>query len=280
LKTPGLNVPGNAGLKDQVLALKWIKNNCASFGGDPDCITVFGQSAGSASTHYMMLTDQTQGLFHRGILQSGSAIASWAYNGDITHRAYRIAQLAGYKGEDNDKDVLQFLQTVKARDLLRVEELVLTPEERANKIMFAFGPALEPYSTPECVLTKSPREMMKTAWGNSIPMMIGNTSYEGLLWVPGRCLASSQNATNLRNCILSEIKLMPQVVQQLDSPTPFVPRELADVNKEKIANWAEKIRSAHVTGEKASADNYMDVSCVTSRKDFHSSYYSPDFITI
>lgn len=178
-------MPGNAGLKDQVLALKWIKNNCASFGGDPDCITVFGQSAGSASTHYMMMTDQTQGLFHRGILQSGSAIASWAFNGDITDRAYRIAKLVGYKGEDNDKDVLQFLQNVRARDLLRVEELVLTPEELANKVMFAFGPVLEPYATPECVIPKPPREMMKTAWGNSIPMMIGNTSYEGLLWVPG-----------------------------------------------------------------------------------------------
>ncbi|KAM8704455.1 hypothetical protein ACLKA7_008977 [Drosophila subpalustris] len=240
LKTPGLNVPGNAGLKDQVLALKWIKNNCASFGGDPDCITVFGESAGAASTHYMMLTDQTQGLFHRGILQSGSAIAPWAYNGDITHRAYTIAKLAGYKGEDNEKDVLQFLQNAKARDLIRVEEQVLTPEERADKVMFAFGPALEPYSTPECVVPKAPREMMKAAWSNSIPMMIGNTSYEGLLWLP-------------------EVKLMPQAVQVLDEPKPFVPRELAEVDKEKIANWADKIRSAHVTGEKATADNYMDL---------------------
>lgn len=55
---------------------------------------------------------------------------------------------------------------------------------------------------------------------------------------------------------------MPQVVQQLDDPTPFVPRELAEVNKENIDNWAKKIRNAHVTGEKATADNYMDVSCV------------------
>lgn len=178
-------MPGNAGLKDQVLALKWIKNNCVSFGGDPDCITVFGESAGAASTHYMMLTEQTQGLFHRGILQSGSAIAPWAFNGDITHRAFTIAKLAGYKGENNEKDVLQFLQTAPARDLIRVEEHVLTPEEHAKKVMFPFGPALEPYTTPECVLPKHPREMMKNAWSNSIPMMIGNTSFEGLLWVPG-----------------------------------------------------------------------------------------------
>ncbi|EDV93366.1 GH19269 [Drosophila grimshawi] len=240
LKTPGLNVPGNAGLKDQVMALKWIKNNCARFGGDPDCITVFGESAGAASTHYMMLTEQTQGLFHRGILQSGSAIAPWAFTEDITGRAYTIAKLAGYKGENNEKDVLQFLQTVKARDLLRLEDKVLTPEEHAKKVMFPFGPTLEPYATPECVVPKHPREMMKTAWSNSIPMMIGYTSYEGLLWVP-------------------EIKQMPQVVQQLDTGTVFVPRELAEINSEKVEGWGKMIRSAHVTDDKATPDNYLDL---------------------
>lgn len=55
--------------------------------------------------------------------------------------------------------------------------------------------------------------------------------------------------------------MMPQVVQQLDEGTPFVPRELAELDSEKISNWALKIRSAHVTGKKATPDNYMDVSC-------------------
>ncbi|XP_051862896.1 esterase B1-like isoform X3 [Drosophila albomicans] len=240
LKTPGLNVPGNAGLKDQVMALKWIKNNCASFGGDPDCITVFGESAGSASVHFMMLTDQTQGLFHRGILQSGSAISPWAYSGDITHRAYTIAKLAGYTGDNNDRDVLQFLQNAKAGDLIRVEENVLTPQERANNVMLAFAPCLEPFATPECVVPKHPLDMMKTAWSNSIPMMIGNTSYEGLFF-------------------MSVLKAMPQITMQLDAGTSFVPKELAEVSQEKIEKWAEKIKKAHVTGDKATPDNFMDL---------------------
>lgn len=54
---------------------------------------------------------------------------------------------------------------------------------------------------------------------------------------------------------------MPQVVQQVDSGTPFVPRELAAINSEKVSSWGQKIRSAHLTGEKATPDNYMDVSC-------------------
>lgn len=163
------------------MALRWIKSNCANFGGNPDNITVFGESAGGASTHYMMLSEQTRGLFHRGILMSGNAICPWA-NTECQHRAYALAKLAGYKGENNDKDVLEFLMKVKAHDLKKLEDKVLTPEEIKNKVMFAFCPTVEPYQTADCVIPKHPREMVKTAWGNSIPTMMGNTSYEGLFF--------------------------------------------------------------------------------------------------
>ncbi|EDW81345.2 uncharacterized protein Dwil_GK11075 [Drosophila willistoni] len=242
LNSPELNVPGNAALKDQVMALKWIKNNCANFGGDPNCITVFGESAGGQGTHYMMMTEQTKGLFHRAILQSGAV--SWAgpFNGDITHNAYRIAKLAGYKGENNDKDVLDFLLKVDAKDLIRVEGNVITPEEHLKKILFAFGPSLEPYVTPECVIPKLPIELIRKSWSSSMPVMIGNTSYEGLFWVP-------------------ETKMSPQVVQQVETGTPFIPRELLATNpsSEKKAEWSRRIRDAHRTSEVATVDNYMEL---------------------
>lgn len=56
LEDLSLDVSGNAGLKDQALALRWIRDNIESFGGDPNNITIMGHSAGSASAHYHILS--------------------------------------------------------------------------------------------------------------------------------------------------------------------------------------------------------------------------------
>lgn len=179
------NVPGNAGLKDQILALKWIQNNCQSFGGTPHNVTVCGQSAGGASVDYLLLNERVKGLLHRAIQMSGNSFCPWALT-QCQHRAYRLAQLAGYKGDANDSHVLAYLSEAKAYHLIELEGNVLTEEEHRQKIMFAFGPTIEPYLTTDCVIPKSPRHLLPKAWGNSIPLMLGFTSFEGLFLLSGK----------------------------------------------------------------------------------------------
>jgi carboxylesterase type B len=72
------NAPGNQGLLDQNMALRWIYNNIQYFGGDSSKITIFGESAGSASVSLHMLSKLSSNLFKSAIMQSGSSLAEWA----------------------------------------------------------------------------------------------------------------------------------------------------------------------------------------------------------
>ena len=63
-------VSGNYGLKDQIAALEWVQRNIEAFGGDPDNVTIFGESAGGTSVHALIASPRSKGLVHRGIAQS------------------------------------------------------------------------------------------------------------------------------------------------------------------------------------------------------------------
>lgn len=70
---PGYRGSGNAGILDQVAALRWVRENIAGFGGDPNRVTVFGQSAGAGSVAILLAMPEARGLFRGAILQSGAA---------------------------------------------------------------------------------------------------------------------------------------------------------------------------------------------------------------
>ncbi|XP_046343748.2 cholinesterase 2-like [Haliotis rufescens] len=92
LSTGSTVIPGNYAMLDQVLALEWVKDNIASFGGDINNITIYGQSAGGASVSCHTLSPLSKGLFKRVIMQSGSALGFWTTRTDESKYAYQLAK--------------------------------------------------------------------------------------------------------------------------------------------------------------------------------------------
>lgn len=126
-----LGVTGNAGLKDQTMALKWVNKNIQYFGGNQNLVTIFGESAGSGSVECHTLSPLSRGarlyisqksliflkiigLFHRAILQSGSALNPWS-NG-IKSNGKILAQQLGLDTE-NDRDILAKLKSLPVEQL-------------------------------------------------------------------------------------------------------------------------------------------------------------------
>lgn len=72
------DVPGNAGLFDQLMALQWVHDNIQAFGGNPHNVTLFGESAGAVSVSLHLLSPLSRNLFSQAIMQSGSPTAPWA----------------------------------------------------------------------------------------------------------------------------------------------------------------------------------------------------------
>ena len=117
LSTDHDSAPGNAGLRDQQLAIKWVHANIAPFGGDPESVTLFGESAGAASVIYQGLFKANQGLFDRIIAQSGSPLAPWAFQENAKSNFEEFANRTNCTAEET-LSVLECLRSKPAAEIL------------------------------------------------------------------------------------------------------------------------------------------------------------------
>ncbi|KAL1455882.1 hypothetical protein WDU94_000647 [Cyamophila willieti] len=170
---------GNFGLKDQQLALHWVKDNIAAFGGDPDSITLFGESAGSSSVHHHLAAPGSQGLFHRAIMQSGSAWCPWALitPGIPKIRAQALATILGCYG--NMEEVIKCLRQVPSDVILQAQ---LKFMEWGVCPMVNFAPVIEP-DHAGAFITQHPY-LYKTS---PVPLIIGVNKDEGALFTARMC---------------------------------------------------------------------------------------------
>lgn len=112
LSTGTKEAPGNNGLKDQVIALRWVRDHIRSFGGDPNSVTLMGYSSGGRSITLHMVSPMSKGLFHRAIVMSGSSIAQWEIPTNQLGLVKKQARLLNCQ-DNNIQDMIKCLKKVQ-----------------------------------------------------------------------------------------------------------------------------------------------------------------------
>jgi len=181
---PDDEIAGNMGLLDQNLALKWVHEHITSFGGDPDRVTIMGESAGSASVTYHMISPLSTPYFQQAIAESGSALSSWAFDSEPEKHAKDIA--GHYLGcpTDSTAELVNCLKNEKtAADVVIAHKKYYTAEREAARMGFGGSVPCAQRNGAEKFITKHPKQYLMDAINdeNSQPKksIFGANKHEG-----------------------------------------------------------------------------------------------------
>ncbi|XP_071941127.1 acetylcholinesterase-like [Antedon mediterranea] len=173
-------VSGNMGLKDQTLALQWIRNNIAEFGGDPDRVTIYGESAGSISVADHVVSPMSKGLFHRAIMQSGTVVESLKSESKRVQRsrAFAFGRTLGCDQSDTN-ELVQCLQAIDSQTLVANCSVNTAVENGENPYSFMFLPNADGEFLPD-----DPNKLYDDPNAiNDVDIILGTLSDEGSVFV-------------------------------------------------------------------------------------------------
>ncbi|XP_026318750.1 esterase B1-like [Hyposmocoma kahamanoa] len=238
------DVPGNAGMKDQVAALKWVNKNISNFGGDPNNVTIFGESAGGASVGFHLISPMSKGLFKRAILQSGVCSCSYAQTFQYRENAIALAKKLGFDSDDN-KELYEFYKSQP------IESLILTNEP--SKHTKADTPVTElkwsvvsekQFDDNERFFYGNVHEALRNNFHDDVEVMAGYNEDETVIMVGAIGIngvrAQIENANNL--------------------PKFFVPKPFTINCSDKLQlDIGSKMKDYYLKGEQASMNNFEQI---------------------
>ncbi|XP_063288841.1 neuroligin-3 isoform X3 [Pelobates fuscus] len=170
LSTGDQAAKGNYGLLDQIQALRWVSENVGHFGGDAHRITVFGSGIGASCVSLLTLSHHSEGLFQRAIIQSGSALSSWAVN----YQPVKYTRMLAEKVGCNVLDTVDMVDCLRQKSAKELVEQDIQPA----RYHVAFGPVIDGDVIPD-----DPEILMEQGEFLNYDIMLGVNQGEGLKFV-------------------------------------------------------------------------------------------------
>ena len=219
-------ISGNYGTLDQIAALKWVQNNISMFGGNPDDVTIFGQSAGAESVAHMLTSPLSRGLFHKAIMQSP------ANSGQMIHLKHSFMKHKSL--EESGKIFADLFVEPGEKQLGALREVPakkMYQTLRKNPLLSEFFPNIDGY-----VLEKSPFEVFLEGEQAKVPLLVGSNSDEASLIYP----------------------LFPSPLIEFKH-REFLPANIADLIREEFGTDAKKIFELYPGAIEGNTDALTDI---------------------
>nr|CAD7602530.1 unnamed protein product [Timema genevievae] len=173
----GSDISPNAGMKDQVAALRWVKQNIAKFGGNPNKVTIFGESAGAASVQYHLLSEMSKVLDFWAFTKSSSA-------------SIELGEYLGLK-TSNPQEMADYLRSLPADRIMMgaLSQFKMGNPDSIRQSSLSFVPSIE-YDVPgeEKFLTDHPFNLLREGKVNYVPHIIGVNLREGKMFAGANAL--------------------------------------------------------------------------------------------
>jgi len=264
-------VKGNYGMWDMALALKWTKENIGAFGGDPNRITVCGQSAGAASTDLLTLSPHTRDLFKQAIIFAGTSHCEWVYMDGKLSRKVSIeyakhlgCKIQGKTDEEINTEVLNFFKNCDAQKLAL--GIYPNPEFKFYPdLTLPYGPCYDGDFFP-----KSLEELRKEAPKKSV--INGITEFEGLLFVTRKAMQPELSFKQVTTQALRSIRpdLSPEFLHKVCT------HEIGEKDDDECHEHVKKC--VHTLGDFMFNDGALEMAEIRAKKgdnvyNFIFSYY-------
>jgi len=165
-------ISGNMGVKDQIVALKWVQANIANFGGDPNQVTIFGDDAGGASVSIHMMSPESKGLFANAFVNGGNVLCDIFQQTNPQEAAVELASRLDCTSEKGE-DILRCLST-------QTQQAIVT--KQSDMFSFFSFPRWFAPTVDGKVLPDTPENLLKEGKFAKVPLMVGQTKDAGAFY--------------------------------------------------------------------------------------------------